>query len=1265
MLLAAHACRASIFRANEPLLVNDTALISGSFAADTVASVCDTTGSCFPCPLLLPTPTSAKFLLPPTLASGSTLSVSLTSASTGARDEITFNVPTLDWVLADGALENGTFVLGRSLRLFGRSLAWSPSGASCPALTPGSPATPGSAARVFAVPAGALPTSSPVFMPVTLASCFRVDATLPSDAGVVLGAAYDIYIHNGLTGPGLVPGPVAAPHAALVATLTAVADPADAWPSRVFTVPTSPGCATVAACLATAGAAGGGTVAVPAGTLYMSGVALEFPPASSVALVGAGMDATALVWPIGGSLPLVGSAIVTGASPTARWRIADMTIAVLTGATGGPQPPGPALPVVFINASVGVVLERVRITEDLSASPEFIAGNPVRVFDSARVTLHDCEFSLVGQCGAKWPANTALSVHNSSDVSILGSRFASSCQGWCVTSTSRVMIADSSFVSTGDVSQGSGIGSDGGPPGVCEHLYFGNNSDVGNADAHMRWESFTYDGSGGAYNGTATQAGTLPDGRATVTLSGRVACKKALADGCVYRGSSLAVMRGLGTGQWRRIASVMADGVTVVLEDGAFDPLPAFGDAGSYLSISPLAGQSTFEGNTWVNGTTFQTYGESIDLIFAGNTMTEMFTTQWMNTTQVAAGLRLFGHRYQGGYEQNWRSLIEGNVLDCITQFLVYADNIDNVSFALGHVVRRNTVRATSLDINFLHDGVIEGNSFEAARCAWAGRDLPAGRVNINATSTGVVVRGNTVQRMQRSDGVEPFEVKVSAPVAPPLFGARRRRVPPRASTVRSSGVERGGGQAIRSHSSIGDMPRSVTTPSSDTVTLIFNISSPASWWTGVSILSDNATLVQSFGNWYNSPYPFFTALAPLATGVATSPTPTVPGTVFASRGVAAAAGFSGQDFNDYEGVFATLDASGHVWESRAPGVEGTWWEVSAPIRVSQNGSLVAFARTAMDHYDPLGPKHAEVAVLDTSTFPPLTLLTDAFANGTGLEDVLLSDDGATLVAIAAIDPTGSINSSEVRVYKVGAAGSTRVSTFVTGYVFSSCLSSDGRWLVLATCDSENAVEVFAINSDGTVSQTANSSYPVLPGTFTFAAVCAVSNSGSAWVVWPLWWGGAINATAVAFYGALPATPTPPGAYLAPTSLWLSPPISPALQDDIIEGVYLEPAGAAPGAFAFTSWGGAPLIAGALTPPTLRVFSDADPSSPIAQLSTPSADGSCSGSLEGLDVARNSRGDLVVVAAGLDNHANIGSSGGRLWSWLIALDPPQLFNATK
>jgi hypothetical protein len=289
------------------------------------------------------------------------------------------------------------------------------------------------------------------------------------------------------------------------------------------------------------------------------------------------------------------------------------------------------------------------------------------------------------------------------------------------------------------------VGTDGGAPGVSEHFYFGQNSDTGNAAASMRWETFTSDGPGGQYNGSAVAVGEGAGGAGTVTLASPPACRLPLAQGCLYPGTALTVLRGAGAGQWRRIVRVLADGVTVVLE-APLQPPPALGPAGdpaaSFLSITGLTGQSTFEGNRLVNGTVFQTYGFSMDLIAAGNEMTEMFDNAWQNVSQVSAGVRLFGHRYMGGYEANWHALFEANTLTCITQFLVYADNITDVLFSMGHVVRRNTIGGANVGVNFLRDGVFEGNVLTPAVCAYAGgATLPAGAVVVNASSTGVVVR--------------------------------------------------------------------------------------------------------------------------------------------------------------------------------------------------------------------------------------------------------------------------------------------------------------------------------------------------------------------------------------------------------------------------------------------------------------------------------------------------------------------------------------------
>ena len=134
--------------------------------------------------------------------------------------------------------------------------------------------------------------------------------------------------------------------------------------------------------------------------------------------------------------------------------------------------------------------------------------------------------------------------------------------------------------------------------------------------------------------------------------------------------------------------------------------------------------------------------GFSMDLVAAGNEMLGMFDTVWQNISQVSAGVRLYGHRYMGGYEANWHALLQDNDLQCITQVMVYADNITGVLFSMGHVLRRNTIGGASVFVNFLRDGVLEGNALVPAVCAYAGgATLPAGAVLANGSSTGVVVR--------------------------------------------------------------------------------------------------------------------------------------------------------------------------------------------------------------------------------------------------------------------------------------------------------------------------------------------------------------------------------------------------------------------------------------------------------------------------------------------------------------------------------------------
>ena len=433
----------------------------------------------------------------------------------------------------------------------------------------------------------------------------------------------------------------------------------------------------------------------------------------------------------------------------------------------------------------------------------------------------------------------------------------------------------------------------------------------------------------------------------------------------------------------------------------------------------------------------------------------------------------------------------------------------------------------------------------------------------------------------------------------------------------------------------------------------VLNVTMASTWFTGVALLNDSSYYL-SGGNWYaGPPYPFSVYSFSLAAGAPAAPVaayPSAPGSVWPSGGAQPAALFSGMSFTTDGAVYAAYGGGagqeGPLWVESVPGVSGNWWETSAPIQASRNGSIVAYALTAMDRYDPLGPKHAEVVVLDTGAWPARVLLRDQLANGTGVEDVHLSADGATLVLIAAWDPSGAINSSLVRVYDV--ASGSALASFSTGYIDAACLSADGALLVLATCDSDNAIEVYAI-AGGAVTQTANSTYPSgLPAasTFTYAETCQVTAAGGLFVVFPLWWGGSINQTAVAYWRSLPAAPTQQPA-LPPSALWLSPGVSPSLQDSVIASATAGPF------FGYSSWGGRAVAPGQPPPPTLHLFSEAAPGAPLLEIGTPASDDpTVSGSAQSLDLAWNGTA-LLLLCEGLDN---VRVRGG----WRAASPPPLL-----
>ena len=84
--------------------------------------------------------------------------------------------------------------------------------------------------------------------------------------------------------------------------------------------------------------------------------------------------------------------------------------------------------------------------------------------------------------------------------------------------------------------------------------------------------------------------------------------------------------------------------------------------------------------------------------------------------------------------------------------------------------------------------------------------------------------------------------------------------------------------------------------------------------------------------------------------------------------------------------------------------------------------------------------------------------------------------------------------------------------------------------------------------------------------------------------------------------------------------------------------------------YAFSSWGGAPANATSPQPPTMHVF-NVSSGAVLAEIPTP-------GSLEEFDMALDptpgSRA-VLVLATGLDMHANIGSNGGMAFLWRVEL----------
>jgi hypothetical protein len=296
-------------------------------------------------------------------------------------------------------------------------------------------------------------------------------------------------------------------------------------------------------------------------------------------------------------------------------------------------------------------IARVNISFDLRMSPQAQLGNAFAAYGAADFALVDSFVGHWGSCSSQWPHNTIMHITNSTNGEIRGNRFEMGCQAYALESSNRLFVADNAFEEV-PVWGATGIGSSNGgaewstidPPHVSELQYMGNCSYHGRWDAFERWESLTTDGGADAfYNETALTQQVNGDGTATIVLASQVFTSVFFYTW--HAGNMVSVLQGPAVGQVRRLVSVAADNVTIVV-DRPFDPPLGPEDI---LSITSYRGRYTMEGNAFYNGTCFAYYGGVFDSIMTGNTMDEMFWSTPMDAMGWHDGLVFTPTAYQGG----------------------------------------------------------------------------------------------------------------------------------------------------------------------------------------------------------------------------------------------------------------------------------------------------------------------------------------------------------------------------------------------------------------------------------------------------------------------------------------------------------------------------------------------------------------------------------------------------------------------------------------
>ena len=369
----------------------------------------------------------------------------------GISNSVLLNAPTLQWYLAEGSEVEGVAVPGSTLRVFGVNLAWSLEDRNCPSLGLGATnSTPPPPPGVYALLVSAIDASQqyPVHMP--LATCYRLDLTLPS---TLPPGNYSLYVNNGLWRDWAPPSMASLPPPLIDVLQVAPSPP---WPTTVFTVGETVGCENVTACLITATSAGGGVVSLPPGVYHMaSGQPIILGPRVALNGSGQGEGGSALVWSNNCGGPIgAGGWITGGPNP---WRLMNLLAVFSSGMWGQPG--------VLIGAgSVGAWVENVTVwinTTDRTGTGTGITvgegGNRTR---TAQWVVRGSTFytSPGVTCPINsWPRNCGFYFTYTRGGAFYNNTFISGCQGWSVIDSSNLFLSDLYIQSIGENSDGNGF----------------------------------------------------------------------------------------------------------------------------------------------------------------------------------------------------------------------------------------------------------------------------------------------------------------------------------------------------------------------------------------------------------------------------------------------------------------------------------------------------------------------------------------------------------------------------------------------------------------------------------------------------------------------------------------------------------------------------------------------------------------------------------------------------------------------------------------